>query len=70
MCVCGQQIERHMENLAVRAQKDLVLLYHDDGARPRNTIQWLNMRGWCRTHHHIRCPNRVFSKQAKARQVC
>ena len=31
-----------MENLAVHAQKELILLYKDDGSHPNGTINWLN----------------------------
>ena len=63
------QIETEMEHLAVRAQKELILLHPDDARRPRNTVDWLNARGWCSSHHHIRCPKRVFSKRSKTRMV-
>lgn len=58
-------IEKQMENLAVRAQKELILLHRDDARKPRGTVEWLNMRGWCTSHHHIRCPKRVLRKRSK-----
>ena len=52
-----------MENLAVRAQKELILLHKEEGQPPKRTVEWLNLRDWCSSHHHIRCPKRVFSKK-------
>ena len=63
------QTEKQIENLAVRAQKELILLHKEDGPRPRRTAEWLNMRGWCSSHHHIRCPSRVFSKRSRSKMV-
>ena len=63
------QVEKQMENLAVRAQKELILLYKDDGSHPNGTIDWLNARGWCSSHHHLRCPKRVFSRKPYATMV-
>jgi hypothetical protein len=59
-----------MENIAVRAQKELVLLHNEDAESPRGTIEWLNARGWCSSHHHIRCPKRVLKKQPEFKVVC
>ena len=67
--VAHAQIEKEMEHLAVRSQKQLILLHKEDGDAPKNTVQWLNLRDWCNSHHHIRCPKRVFSKRSKARMV-
>ncbi len=66
------QLEQHLETLSVRAQKELILLHKDELAntRPRNTVDWLNIREWCSAHHHIRCPKRVFSKRPASKQVC
>ncbi|XP_041368737.1 patatin-like phospholipase domain-containing protein 7 [Gigantopelta aegis] len=62
------EIEKQLERIAVRAQKELVLLHRQDSDKPRNTVEWLNSRGWCSSHHHIRCPPRVFSKRPVAKQ--
>ena len=63
------QVEKQMENLAVRAQKELILLHRDDEDQPKNTVEWLNLRDWCTSHHHIRCPKRLFSKRTANKQV-
>ncbi|XP_021366994.1 patatin-like phospholipase domain-containing protein 7 isoform X2 [Mizuhopecten yessoensis] len=57
------EVEKQMGNISVRAQKELVLLHKEDGDKPKGTVEWLNARGWCSSHHHIRCPKRVFSKR-------
>jgi lysophospholipid hydrolase len=56
------KIEKQLEQIAVRTQKELVLLHRQDAERPKNTVKWLNMRSWCSSFHHIRCPNRVFRR--------
>ncbi|XP_059170135.1 patatin-like phospholipase domain-containing protein 7 isoform X2 [Physella acuta] len=53
-------IEKELENIAVRAQKELVLLHKEDAETPKNTADWLNVRGWLSSHHHLRCPKRVL----------
>ena len=58
-----------METIDVRAQKELVLLHTEDADYPTRTVEWLNARGWCSSHHHIRCPKRVFSKRSEAKMV-
>ncbi|CAC5379096.1 NTE [Mytilus coruscus] len=63
------EVEQQMENIAVRAQKELVLLHDEDAESPKGTIEWLNARGWCSSHHHIRCPKRVLKKQSEIRVV-
>ncbi|KAK7504501.1 hypothetical protein BaRGS_00004367 [Batillaria attramentaria] len=64
-------IEKELENIAVRAQKELILLHKEDADTPRGTAEWLNARGWCSSHHHIRCNKRVFSRKSaeKRRQM-
>ncbi|XP_071947843.1 patatin-like phospholipase domain-containing protein 7 [Antedon mediterranea] len=65
------EMEEQLENLAVRAQKELMLLHREKDSRykpPTRTAEWLNARGWCVTHHHIRCPRRMFSKKSPAKQ--
>lgn len=56
-------VEKQLEHLSIRTQKELVLLHRNDGPRPKNTVQWLNMRDWCSSNHHIRCHKRVFLKR-------
>uniref|UniRef100_A0A669Q7F8 lysophospholipase n=1 Tax=Phasianus colchicus TaxID=9054 RepID=A0A669Q7F8_PHACC len=58
------ELERMLENTAVRAQKQLILLHKEDGPLPSRTVEWLNMRSWCSAHLHIHCPRRVFSKRS------
>ncbi|XP_055758183.1 patatin-like phospholipase domain-containing protein 6 isoform X4 [Salvelinus fontinalis] len=65
------QLEQMLENTAVRALKQLVLLHKEDGSGPSRTVEWLNMRSWCSGHLHLRCPRRVFSRRSpsKLREV-
>uniref|UniRef100_A0A5F8GK29 lysophospholipase n=1 Tax=Monodelphis domestica TaxID=13616 RepID=A0A5F8GK29_MONDO len=58
------ELEKMLENTAVRAQKQLVLLHKEDGPDPSRTVEWLNMRSWCSGHLHLRCPHRVFSRKS------
>ncbi|XP_048145769.1 patatin-like phospholipase domain-containing protein 6 isoform X4 [Corvus hawaiiensis] len=61
------ELEQMLENTAVRALKQLVLLHREDGPGPARTVEWLNMRSWCSGHLHIRCPRRVFSRRSPAK---
>ncbi|XP_046752586.1 neuropathy target esterase sws isoform X2 [Diprion similis] len=62
------RIEREVERLAMRTQKELVLLHREQsGQRPSNTVQWLNMRSWVSSHHHIQCPKRMFTRKSQYR---
>lgn len=63
------ELEQQMETIDVRAQKELVLLHQEDAEHPHGTVEWLNARGWCSSHHHIRCPKRVFSKRSVAKMM-
>ena len=63
------KIEKEVERLAIRTQKELVLLHKEEGERPNNTVQWLNMRTWVSTHYHIQCPKRVFIRRSQSRIV-
>ncbi|XP_069798890.1 patatin-like phospholipase domain-containing protein 7 isoform X6 [Dendropsophus ebraccatus] len=58
------ELEKMLENTAVRAQKQLILLHKEDGPPPSRTVEWLNMRSWCSGHLHLCCPHRVFSKKS------
>ncbi|NXJ99675.1 PLPL6 esterase, partial [Corythaixoides concolor] len=58
------KLEQMLENTAVRALKQLVLLHREDGPSPSRTVEWLNMRSWCSGHLHIKCPRRVFSRRS------
>jgi len=62
-------IEKSLETIAVRTQKELILLHKEGADSPKNTIDWLNARSWCSSHHHIQCPSRMFSKRRAARLV-
>ncbi|XP_076654539.1 patatin like phospholipase domain containing sws isoform X1 [Halictus rubicundus] len=59
--------EREIERLVMRTQKELVLLHKEGGQRPSNTVQWLNMRSWISSHHHIQCPKRMFTRRSQYR---
>lgn len=63
------QLEQMLENTAVRALKQLVLLHKEDGPGPARTVEWLNMRSWCSGHLHLKCPRRVFSRRSPSRLV-
>ncbi|ODN06433.1 Neuropathy target esterase sws, partial [Orchesella cincta] len=58
------KVEKQLEHLAFRTQKELVLL-HKEGSRPKDTALWLNARTWCSSHHHLQCPKRMFSRKAR-----
>ncbi|XP_075904420.1 patatin-like phospholipase domain-containing protein 6 isoform X4 [Nelusetta ayraudi] len=61
------ELEQMLENTAVRALKQLVLLHREDGPGPSRTVEWLNMRSWCSGHLHLQCPRRVFSRRSPSR---
>ncbi|XP_055390605.1 neuropathy target esterase sws isoform X1 [Condylostylus longicornis] len=62
------KFEREIDRLALRTQKELVLLYHEAlSDRPVGTIHWLNMRPWVTHHHHIQCPKRMFTRKSQYR---
>lgn len=63
------KVEKEIERLAIRTQKELVILHKEDG-KPNNTVAWLNMRTWVSSHHHILCPKRLFSRKSLYRIVC
>ena len=54
------KVEHEIERIAVRAQKELILLHRMGSLKPKGTAQWLKERNWCTFHHHVRCPPRVF----------
>ncbi|XP_058495644.1 patatin-like phospholipase domain-containing protein 6 isoform X4 [Solea solea] len=58
------ELEQMLENTAVRALKQLILLHREDGPSPSRTVEWLNMRSWCSGHLHLKCPRRVFSRRS------
>ncbi|KAK4881148.1 hypothetical protein RN001_004467 [Aquatica leii] len=58
------KVEKEIQRLAVRTQKELVLLHREGGPRPNNTVAWLNMRSWISWHHHIQCSKRMFSRKS------
>uniref|UniRef100_A0A8B9GCY7 lysophospholipase n=1 Tax=Amazona collaria TaxID=241587 RepID=A0A8B9GCY7_9PSIT len=63
------ELERMLENTAVRAQKQLILLHKEDGPLPSRTVEWLNMRSWCSGHLHLHCPRRVFSRRSLTKLI-
>ena len=63
------QIEKQLETLAVRTQKELILLHREGAPLPRHTVRWLNMRSWCSSHHHIQAPKRLFAKKSLTKIV-
>ena len=54
-------VEKQLENLTVRTQKELILLHRESDEKPKNTVEWLNIRSWCSSHHHIRCFRKLFN---------
>lgn len=63
------KFEKGIVKCAPRTQKELVLLHRETVQRPVNTLQWLNLRPWVTKHHHIQCPNRMFTKKSQYRIV-
>lgn len=63
------QLEKEVERLARRTQKELVLLHKEGDGKPQNTVAWLNMRSYISSHHHIVCPKRMFSRRSLYRIV-
>uniref|UniRef100_A0A3P9JKF6 Patatin-like phospholipase domain containing 6 n=1 Tax=Oryzias latipes TaxID=8090 RepID=A0A3P9JKF6_ORYLA len=61
------ELEQMLENTAVRALKQLILLHREDGPGPSRTVEWLNMRSWCSGHLHLKCPRRVFSRRSPSK---
>ncbi|KAL0276282.1 UNVERIFIED_CONTAM: hypothetical protein PYX00_003887 [Menopon gallinae] len=61
------KMEKDVERLAMRTQKELVLLHRENAERPNNTVQWLNARSWVSSHHHIQCNKRMFLKRSQYR---
>lgn len=63
------QMEKDVERMAMRTQKELVLLHKEGGDKPSNTVAWLNMRSWVSSHHHIQCSKRMFIRRSQFRIV-
>lgn len=63
------QVEKEVGHLAMRTQKELVLLHREGSEKPNNTVAWLNMRTWVSHHHHIQCSNRMFTRKSQYRIV-
>ncbi|XP_016997616.2 neuropathy target esterase sws isoform X2 [Drosophila takahashii] len=62
------KFEREIDRLAMRTQKELVLLYPETtNARPANTLSWLNARPWVTKHHHVLCVKRIFTRKSQYR---
>lgn len=59
-------VEKQLEGMSLRCQKELVLLYKQDSQRPARTADWLNARGYLLSHHHIRCPNHIFRDRKRS----
>ncbi|KHJ40315.1 hypothetical protein D918_09621 [Trichuris suis] len=56
-------IEQQLEKLAVRAQKELILLWEDTIKNPKRTAEWLDLRGWVSSHYHIRFRKYLFRQR-------
>ncbi|XP_017029105.1 neuropathy target esterase sws isoform X3 [Drosophila kikkawai] len=62
------KFEREIDRLAMRTQKELVLLYPETtNAKPANTLSWLNARPWVTKHHHVQCVKRIFTRKSQYR---
>ena len=53
-------MERQLDAMDLPAEKKLVLLHRPETVVPKNTADWLNMRGWVSSHHHVKCTKRMF----------
>lgn len=62
-------MEKEVEKLGMRTQKELVLLHKEGSSKPKNTVDWLNNRTWVSQHHHLICPKRMFSKRSQSQIV-
>ncbi|KAH9638381.1 hypothetical protein HF086_004183 [Spodoptera exigua] len=47
------KIEKEIERLAIRTQKELVLLHREGGPQPGGTVHWLNMRSWSELYSKV-----------------
>ncbi|CDW55863.1 neuropathy target esterase [Trichuris trichiura] len=56
-------IEQQLEKLAVRAQKELILLWEDTIKNPKHTAEWLDLRGWVSSHYHVRFRKYLFRQR-------
>ncbi|XP_017149318.1 neuropathy target esterase sws isoform X1 [Drosophila miranda] len=62
------KFEREIDRLALRTQKELVLLYPETASsKPANTLSWLNARPWVTKHHHVLCVKRIFTRKSQYR---
>ncbi|KAH8298616.1 hypothetical protein KR018_010862, partial [Drosophila ironensis] len=62
------KFEREIDRLAMRTQKELVLLYPEtSNGKPANTLSWLNARPWVTKHHHVLCVKRIFTRKSQYR---
>ncbi|XP_034123912.1 neuropathy target esterase sws isoform X4 [Drosophila guanche] len=62
------KFEREIDRLALRTQKELVLLYSEaTSSKPANTLSWLNARPWVTNHHHVLCVKRIFTRKSQYR---
>ena len=57
-------VEKQLDSMDLRAEKKLVLLHRPDTILPKNTADWLNMRGWVSSHHHIKCAKRIYLRKS------
>lgn len=51
------------ERFSLKTQVELILLHRQENKKPKDTLKWLAIRPWCSSHHHIRCPQRMFVKK-------
>eukprot|EP01135_Chromosphaera_perkinsii_P000408 Nk52_evm55s78 gene=Nk52_evmTU55s78 len=54
-------VELHWDSFENLAQKELVLLHSMKTDSPKGTIDWLNCREWCSSHHHVRLNQDVLT---------
>ncbi|OQV26013.1 Neuropathy target esterase [Hypsibius exemplaris] len=57
-------VEKQLDSMDLRAEKKLVLLHRPETIIPKNTADWLNMRGWVSSHHHIKCSKRMYLRKS------
>ncbi|XP_065569859.1 neuropathy target esterase sws-like isoform X2 [Artemia franciscana] len=59
------KVEKRLERMAVRTQKELVLLHRESKSgvsmvSPTGTAARLNIRSWCSSHHHLIASQDMF----------
>lgn len=56
-------IEEQLDDYSPLSHRELILLHRDGSEKPKDTANWLTIHSWCSSHHHIRCPKRMFVRK-------